>query len=664
MRKFDKILYCTILSIIISFSMVSAETDSTIVDYYGQLEVDSTKIINKNGKPISLHGMSLFWSQWAGQFYNQGVVSWLRNDWKCTVVRASMGINGGQNDYLAHPSREKQKIINVIEAAIDLGIYVIVDWHDHNAHNHTSEAANFFKELAKKYGDEPNIIYEIYNEPEQVSWKNDVKPYAQTVIDTIRKYDSDNIIIVGTPRWAQDVDIASQNPLDYNNIAYTLHFYAASHKQKYRDKAKTALNNGIALWVTEWGSTEYTGDGTIDTTSANKWLEFLDKHDISWSNWSIHYKDETSAALKSGASETGGWSLNDLKKTGKYVRRKIRDNSKIDEGPPWKLNINKEGKGHVEITPDTNAFSNNQEVELRAIPDSGYIFEGWTGNIISGVDTNKSISIQITEDSWLTAKFNQDITREPWLGQPLNITDTIQAEYYDKGQEGEAYHDTDEADKGEGSFRDTGVDTEKCTDKGGGYNIGYINEGEWLEYTIQVDETDTYSFLARLASTESSGKFHIKIDGTKITESISVQNTGGWQSWITQKVETETIEKGQHVLRLYIEKGLFNINWFIFSNTTGIEQDEVNNNQYDLEQNYPNPFNSTTNIKFGIKKTGQVSLNLYNLKGQKVKTLISKRMNKGQHNYKVDMSGLPSGVYFYRIKAGNYTKCKKLIFLK
>ncbi|OGU33521.1 MAG: hypothetical protein A2057_15560 [Ignavibacteria bacterium GWA2_35_9] len=303
------------------FSKNSIETDTTVVERYGQLRVEGNKIVDKNSNPVSLRGMCLFWSQWMGRFYNYDCVEWLKDDWMCTVVRASMGIESG--GYLQNPTIEKNKITAVIDACIDLGIYVIVDWHDHNAHNHQQEAIDFFTEIAEQYGEYPNLIYEIYNEPTQVSWTNVIKPYAEAVVDSIRAIDPDNIIIVGTSTWSQDVDIASQSPLEFDNIAYALHFYAATHKQSLRNKASTALNNGIALFVSEFGTCESTGDGPIDYTEVESWMNFMETNKISWCNWSIADKVETSAALMPGVSSNGGWSESDLTESGSLIRDKI-----------------------------------------------------------------------------------------------------------------------------------------------------------------------------------------------------------------------------------------------------------------------------------------------------------------------------------------------------
>lgn len=293
----------------------------SVVDLYGQLKIEGNKIVDQNGNPVALRGMSLFWSQWIGKYYNYDCIKWLCDDWKCTIVRAAMGVEHG--GYLSNPVTEMTKVRTVIEACIDLGIYVIIDWHDHNAHNHTAQAKSFFKQMAILYGDRPNIIYEIYNEPEQVSWGNEIKPYAEEVIKEIRAIDPANLIVVGTPTWSQDVDVAAKDPLDYSNLAYALHFYAATHKQWLRDKAVVAMNKGLALFVSEWGASEASGTGTLDYNETEKWCNFMNENNLSWCNWSVADKNETSAALKSGASATGGWSNSYLTDSGKLVRGKI-----------------------------------------------------------------------------------------------------------------------------------------------------------------------------------------------------------------------------------------------------------------------------------------------------------------------------------------------------
>ncbi|MBI2427229.1 MAG: cellulase family glycosylhydrolase [Ignavibacteriales bacterium] len=294
---------------------------TTIVQQFGQLGTKGGSIVDKSGTAVTLRGMSLFFSQWEPEFYNYDCIRWLRDDWKCTVIRTAMGIE--EDGYLANPSREKAKIKTVIDACLSLGIYVIVNWHDFHAEQHKDEAIAFFEEIATLYGNSPNVIYEIYSEPETTDWET-VRSYADEVISRIRAIDPDNLIIVGTPWWSQYVDEASENPLPYSNLAYALHFYAASHKQELRDRAMVALNRGLTLFVSEFGGGDYTGTVGIDYDELDAWFKLMDDHNISWCNWAIEDRGTTASALQSGASSTGGWSVSVLTESGQLMRNKIR----------------------------------------------------------------------------------------------------------------------------------------------------------------------------------------------------------------------------------------------------------------------------------------------------------------------------------------------------
>ena len=176
--------------------------------------------------------------------------------------------------------------------------------------------------MAKKYKNNTNVIYEICNEPNGgTSWST-IKKYAEKIIKGIRTYDKKAVILVGTPNWSQDVDQAALSPVSKKyrkNVMYTLHFYAATHKEWLRDKAQAALDKGLPLFVSEFSICDASGNGGLDKAEAKKWLTFLDKNNISYMAWSLLNKAESSAFIKSGCSNTGKWSSKNLTAAGKWI---------------------------------------------------------------------------------------------------------------------------------------------------------------------------------------------------------------------------------------------------------------------------------------------------------------------------------------------------------
>jgi endoglucanase len=291
------------------------------VGEHGPLRVSGNRVIDAHGQPIQLRGMSLFWTQWT-DFYMAKNVDVLVDDWKATVVRAALGV---ENDggYLANQQANIDKVRAIVDRAIARGVYVIIDWHDHHAQDHAAQARTFFEQMARDYGKEPSVIFEVYNEPMDVEWPV-VKTYAEDLIAVIREAGSDNLIIVGTPTWSQDVDVAAADPITSDdNVAYTLHFYADTHKQPLRNKAMAALNAGIALFVTEWGTCSADGNGAINEAETQAWLTFMRERSISWANWSLHDKAEACSAIASGGGSTGPWRDDQLTASGRLVKPAI-----------------------------------------------------------------------------------------------------------------------------------------------------------------------------------------------------------------------------------------------------------------------------------------------------------------------------------------------------
>lgn len=279
------------------------------VSYYGALHTSGSKIIGaKNNQQVMLRGVSLFWSDATGDpYYNGDVIAWTVDNLKIDVFRYAMGIeyydsNGGTKNkvdegssYKANATGQLSMIDKMVKAAIENDVYIVIDWHSHRAHLETALAKDFFATISKKYKDVPNIIYEIYNEPVSGSggdWSA-IKSYANSVVPAIRA-NSQNLIIVGTPNWSQHPEQGARDPISSPNIAYVLHFYAASHsKGSYGGNVSSALSAGYPVFISEWGTTNADGDGEPSSGATNEWTSFMDQNMIPNCNWSL--RQQTSA---------------------------------------------------------------------------------------------------------------------------------------------------------------------------------------------------------------------------------------------------------------------------------------------------------------------------------------------------------------------------------
>ncbi len=308
--------------------LVQAQTppEGSPVARWGSLHVQGTQLTAENGEPVTLRGMSLFDTTSYGEYANPEVLAWLRDDWKATVFRAAMytNYNGRFVGEAAYGP-----LVKAVQAALDTGMYVIIDWHiltDGNPLVYLPQAKAFFTQMASRFGSNPNVLYEICNEPngKGVTWADAVKPYALEVIAAIRAVDPDNVIVVGTPEWSSQPQIAAADPLPFDNLMYTLHFYAGSHNQTYLDRLDSARALGAAVFITEWGASNAQVTGSLYVPQTYGWIAELEHRQISWANWSLGTKLEPASALKPFANLGGGWSAGELTESGLLLRRLLR----------------------------------------------------------------------------------------------------------------------------------------------------------------------------------------------------------------------------------------------------------------------------------------------------------------------------------------------------
>ena len=294
------------------------------------LKVKGTRLVNEKGKTVQLRGVSTHGLSWYPEYVNQKAFSYMKKNWNINAVRLAM-YTGEYNGYCTGDSANRKalekRIDQGVKYAAKAGLYVIIDWHilsDGNPRTYEKEAVAFFKKMASKYKNYTNVIYEICNEPNGgTSWE-DIKTYAGKVVKAIRSKDKHAVILIGTPNWSQDVDVAAQSPVKGKTLMYTLHFYAGTHGEYLRQKAQTALDRGLPLFVSEFGISDASGNGALNKEEGSRWMKFLKSNKISYMGWNLSNKGESSALIKSASQKTSGWKSKDLTPWGNWLVKQMK----------------------------------------------------------------------------------------------------------------------------------------------------------------------------------------------------------------------------------------------------------------------------------------------------------------------------------------------------
>lgn len=329
MEKFIKIIFAMIIIVIIcliGYSIFGTKTnfqlsntqEETInknsIQYTGWLKTQGNQLQNEKSEPIQLRGLSSHGIQWFYDVITYENLQVLKNEWNTNVFRISMYTDPNNGGYVASPNDMKTKIYNIIEMAIDLDMYIIIDWHilnDNNPQIYETQSKEFFDEVSKKYNNTPNVIYEICNEPNgyNVTWSDNVKPYAENIIQTIRSNSPKSLIIVGTPDWCKDLKNPADDPLNYENIVYSCHFYAGTHNENLQSQIDYCLNKNLPVFISECGLTEASGSGLIYEENFRNWIKYINERNLSWLYWSFSDKDEASSILTPNYSITTNQNL-------------------------------------------------------------------------------------------------------------------------------------------------------------------------------------------------------------------------------------------------------------------------------------------------------------------------------------------------------------------
>jgi aryl-phospho-beta-D-glucosidase BglC (GH1 family) len=294
---------------------------------FGTLSVDNRGIVGQDGNPVQLRGVSSHGLQWFPQFVNIEAFRTVRDRWRANVVRLAAYPEGpGQPGWTQDPTEMRKTLFRGIEAAISLGLYVIVDWHvsyDQTPLKHADAALGFFNEVQTHFGDVPHLIFELCNEPngQGDDFERQILPYVLRAIAQIRKRSPDALIVVGSGDWSKRPDQAYAAMPDAvsHNVLYTYHRYCDHNTQDWMPYILGLRDRGVPIFATECGLSDFSGDGPCYPAEFGQILDFYKRNNISWCAWSLCDKNEGSALLRPGAPINGAWQDGDLSQAGWLV---------------------------------------------------------------------------------------------------------------------------------------------------------------------------------------------------------------------------------------------------------------------------------------------------------------------------------------------------------
>lgn len=632
---------------------VSAQAQGWVTDN-GLLKVDGNKIENERGEVFKVAGNSIFWSGFGSgsKFYTAQnapiVVEELANNWNSGIVRAAMAVEeadgtsynvrqrGFLNNiqpepnaqgYFNNPAREMERIENMIDAAIANDIYVIVDFHSHFADAFEQEAITFFTDIATKYGNNDHIIYEIFNEPisterhrnsaendifsnrqlQEQTWNNIIRPYAINVINAIRAIDPDNLIVVGTPGFSQFVNVAADNPITRNdlslpngadlNLAYTLHFYAGTHFQFLRDIATEALNKGIALFVTEWGTPEASGNGGINQQETIRWMDFMRDNDLSSANWSIVDQDESSAVILPNRG-VNGLLTGQLTESGIFVRCLIE-------------NFN-EGTSYANCNTIDNS---NNPVDTGETPDFTPIANCGDGGGVVPTGVGNKVEVETASQSFDACGNRSD-------------------------------------------FRQDGLSA--STFQGQGILTGFGGAGKSAVFNLEpITEAGSYTIQLVYSSNGSGSELLLQRDSGSVNltaETVRLADTGGLNNYqiinITGIPFTTSVK--DIAINIFGDSAI-NVESFYYapdpqlSVGTFFEKSNVSVNLY------PVPSSAMITLELPDLGNAKLEYSIYNLKGQLLRPQTTLVGNQ------IDIQNLENGLYILNLNINNKLKVLKFV---
>lgn len=408
--------------------------------------------------------------------------------------------------------------------------------------------------------------------------------------------------------------------------------------------------------------------GKIEAEDFDKGGEGIAYKDSDTSNNGGKYRTTEGVDIQSTTDAGGGFNVG-WTNTGEWIEYTVN----VSSAGTYKMEArvaapNANGKFHIE-------FDGSDKTGIISVQNTG----GWQKWVMISKDVTLSVGVQVMRIYFDAGGLNLNsisfatiaITppppppsdgQTPYFGTVPQMPGRIEAENFDKGGEGIAYHDTETSNFGWNYRTSEGVDIEGTSDVLGGYNVGWIQAGEWMEYAFKVSTRAQYGFTIRVASALSGKKFHLKVDGVNVTGSITVPKTNGYQNWQNVSKSGILLEAGTHVLQFYAETDGFNLNWIDIYNAGTARSSNVDSTKNSDGLNisvYPNPSSTDIKIAGTLKKKGIVSTKIVSIEGI---TILRKMddLESGEFIQRIDVSSLKQGLYIIEVEYDNYKMLRRL----
>jgi hypothetical protein len=569
----------------------------------------------------------------------------------------------------------------VVDWGLQRGLFIIINTHHEswikNSYTPANEARfdSIWSQIATRLKDKSDsLLFEMINEPNPMALKN-VNDLNTRILKIIRATNPTRIVSFSGNSYANSAEllaVAIPDSADKYLMGY-YHSYDPypfglngpgtygsttdinGTKAKFDQVATWSIRNGIPVTLGEFGfqkACEYNSRMCAYATVVDQGL----RHGIPTFAWD----DGGNFPIYNRA--TG--SFNEIKDVLIHTYKESPNTMKISAYADSSIKIqwNNRTTENDSITVERKIDNSTFEFLAKISPQASDFIDSTTSRGKAFYYRLKaSLKDSIEIQSYPVMLRISSLSRVPFSGTPISIPGKIEAENYDIGGEGLTFHDSDNINQGGSNYRPAdGVDIEELPP--GNIHIGYTAAGEWLEYTINVVQSGTYTITASVSSgVTSSGKFNLKFgDGT--TSTFTTASTGSWSSY-TNLTNTVTLQGGEQIMRFNVLTAGFNLDYLTFSQVPTAVSD-IAPARFQLFDNYPNPFNPSTAFSFSIPSRSFVTLKVYDMIGREVATIVSEVFNEGRYTRQWNAQGMSSGVYYYRIQAGYFTETKKLVILK